>query len=116
MNDKLELRLITSEIRNYTFDELYSTLANAPEDIVLEVPCPSINTSQYPTDIAYDYLWALFVGENIADFCKSIFFQMEYRNSPIKACFIFRPKNLIDLAHNIYLILPTFDDELDFDN
>jgi hypothetical protein len=62
MNDKLELRLITSEISNYTFDELYSTLANGLEDIVLEVPCRSINSSQYPTDLAYDYLWALFVS------------------------------------------------------
>ncbi len=115
MNDKLELRLITSEISHYTFDELYSTLANAPEDIVLEVPCHSINSSQYPTDLAYDYLWALFVGENIASFCKSISFQMDYRNFPVKACFVFRPKNLIDLTEKLYSILPAFDNNFCFD-
>ena len=115
MNGNLELRLITSEISNYTFDELYSTFANAPEDIVLEVPCRSINSSQYPTDLAYDYLWALFVGENIASFCKPISFQMDYGNCPVKACFIFQPKDLIGLTQKIYLLLPMFDEDLCFD-
>jgi hypothetical protein len=110
MNEQLKLRLRTSEISNYSFEELYSTLANAPGYIVLEVPCDSINSSQYPTHIALDYLWALFIGESIASFCKPISFQIDYENMPVTVCFVFQPENLIDFTQNLYLLLPTFED------
>lgn len=115
MNKKTALRLIPSEISHSTFNQLYSTLVNALEDIVWEVPCKSVNYSQYPQDLAYDYLWALFVGENIASFCQPISFHMDYTNFPVKVCFVFRPKDLIGLTQYLCVILPAFDDDLDWD-
>ncbi|MFN6482378.1 MULTISPECIES: hypothetical protein [unclassified Nostoc] len=112
----LDFKLEPSEFSDYNFEELYEELSKISDNFILEIPCYSINSSQYNTDLAYDYLWASFVIESIGEFCENISFQVNSEEMPVKICCDFKPKNLIELTKVLFLLLPTFDDDYDFDN
>lgn len=112
----LNFKIETSEFSELIFEELYTKISKISETFLLEIPCHSINSSQYNTELAYDYLWASFVVESIGEFCENISFEKNYDEMPVKVCCYFKPKNLIKLAEILFLLLPTFDDDYDFDD
>ncbi|HLP89541.1 MAG TPA: hypothetical protein VK184_13240 [Nostocaceae cyanobacterium] len=108
------MKLTMSDICEYSRDQLYELLVNIYSNITLEI---KIGYDHYSNlSWAEAYLWALFVGESIANYCEFIVDSREgdYIN------FIFRPKNITKLIDKLkWLTINTEDNPkeyLEFEN
>jgi hypothetical protein len=101
--------LTISTIQEFTFIDLYNTLNNASDNLVLEVSIGGGYNSNL--DWASDYLWALFIGENIAEFCESIV--AKEQSGLIE--FVFIPKNLTELTSKLIWLATPFEEDSEED-
>lgn len=88
---------------------MYNTLNNASDNLVLEVSIGGGYNSNL--DWASDYLWALFIGENIAEFCESIV--AKEQSGLIE--FVFIPKNLTELTSKLIWLATPFEEDSEED-
>lgn len=96
--------LTITDINRYSIRELNAIISTAEEGIRLEVPCPSIGSTQEQMDIADDWLTALFIGETIAEFCEMIVSEQYWSKDsaqPVSVRFFFRPKDVGKLAERL---------------
>ncbi len=102
-------KLYVSEIiANFTIDSL-GTYIQQSQEIEFIVSCSSFGAANSNLDIAEDYLFALFLGENIHHFCKSVDFTIQ--SSAI--CFTINVKNAQDFALAIFQLLNKDEDVLE---
>ena len=101
--------LTISTIQEFTFIDLYNTLNKASDNLVLEVSIGGGYNSNL--DWASDYLWALFIGENIAEFCESIV--AKEQSGLIE--FVFIPKNLTELTSKLIWLATPFEEDSEED-
>lgn len=102
------MELTIQKIQNMNFIELYNSLHYAKTNFVLSI---SIGGASSNLDWASDYLWALFIGENIAEFCESIVANEQ-------SClieFLFVPKNSTELTSKLLWLATPFEEDSEED-
>jgi len=111
-----DIELSMSEMSEYNFDTLRAIVSGAANGITLEVPCPSIGSANSNLDIASDFLYALFVGESIAEFCETITFKESNNGSYLskfRVYFICCLSNVDDFTQKLLWLAPLYDYEAD---
>ena len=112
MSKEASIKLNASEISQSSCDDLCQIIENAKGNIVLEIP--GMGHFQSFLDQAEVYYNALFIGENIASFCKNIHCELNYDyTQPIH--FVFQPNNIAGLAQQLMWLFPLSDLDLDDD-
>ncbi|MEQ9549751.1 MAG: hypothetical protein RIM23_09050 [Coleofasciculus sp. G3-WIS-01] len=102
------MKLTIPKIQKMTFVDLYNSLHNTNNNLVFSV---SISGGNSNLDWASDYLWALFIGENIAEFCESIV--ANEQGHLIE--FLFVPKNLTELTTKLLWLATPFEEDSEED-
>lgn len=87
--DNTTITSLTEIYNGYDVCKLKETLLAQDGFIDLLVPCPSFDSPRWNIDIANDYLAALYVGETLALFCRSLSVHFKGR---VGVSFIFHTK------------------------
>ncbi|MBD2692171.1 hypothetical protein [Anabaena catenula] len=108
------MKLTMSAISKYSFEELYEIMAKNKLETILQIKVGDYYTSNL--DWADAYLWALFVGESIVEYCEFITADSEgdYIN------FTFKPQDLVKLINKLKWFTLSYEENstqyLEFEN
>ncbi|MEG4493676.1 hypothetical protein [Microcoleus sp. D3_18_C4] len=104
MSQEISIKLHASELSQYSCDDLCHILENAEGNIVLEIP--GSGYFQSLLDKAEVYYRALFIGENLANFCDNIYVKEIYGGETEPIYFVFQPNNIAGLAQQLLWLFP----------
>ncbi len=108
-------KLVLEEIYSYTIKELANKLRSIPKPYDIEIPLSSIGVTNNNIDIASDYAWALFAGEELYKICSSVKMGFNQDKHQYAIVFSVEPENIDKLAAKLLWLAKGFEDFEDED-